>query len=426
MSELIGNARASKADVHILVANVVDRLFLQGREDLVVNTQIYNQMLASAIPGWSTAESPVALVDVHGNYDCHPDSCPDGYDGLHPTAMGEYHIAQAFASVLKATFNFQGFDFVIPAKAEPRIVNGMTDWWSDARVYPFTTASITTWIENGQTWEFQVRTVGDGTDTSDWTASTFATAELQTALGPSGIVSNPVGSDCIAISWAPVAEYDVNRYGVIAWDEDDPNAYISIQAASGTSFTCTGLASGHRYGTWVVAYVNLEGSLTGKPMAAGGLTAAGREVLVGQGGPMPPTGLSATNVDATTVTLSWSSTPNAARYALYWVSIRNGGSPVTMTLVATTTDTSYGIGFLFPGTWNYQFCIAAYNGNLETAHTNCVIPDVYPGYSPGDRRAVVPRNSTTFTNTTEAVSMIKNKKFQKLYQLLRQNTTFYP
>jgi hypothetical protein len=61
-------------------------------------------MLADAIPSWSTANSPVALVDWRGNYSCGLDSCSAGYDGLHPNALGEYQIAQALERTLHNSY----------------------------------------------------------------------------------------------------------------------------------------------------------------------------------------------------------------------------------------------------------------------------------------------------------------------------------
>lgn len=67
---LVDQARSVKPDLKFAVANVPHRTDLRGREDLPLNTDIYNAMLARWIPGWSSPESPVALVRFCENYSC--------------------------------------------------------------------------------------------------------------------------------------------------------------------------------------------------------------------------------------------------------------------------------------------------------------------------------------------------------------------
>jgi lysophospholipase L1-like esterase len=458
MGQLVENAREGKSDVKILLGNVVHRKFIEGRQDLVDNTNKYNQLLRDTYQSWFRWESPIAYVDVNSNYNCHPEGCPDGYDGLHPNSMGEYHIAQAFARSLKADFGFQGPDFVVPPNPEPRVIStptgvvtgsypeglytiwnrvptargydirsrlqGQTNWWSEGSVYPNTWASWSTWLIDGQTWEFQVRTRGDNDAVSDWSDLTTATAHLQTSPGPPNIVAVPSGGDGIQISWGAVTGYSVNRYGVIVWDMDTEGAFIETHAATGTSFSVGGLKPGHRYGTWVATYVNLKSSITGEPFAAGGLPAAGPEVIVGAGAPAPPTTLRVTNTDPTTVQLSWTASANAAGYAVYVRSVRDN---TNFNLDGKTTATTYGVGFLVPGTWNFEFCVSAYNGNLESAHTACVIPPVYPGYSKRDEvpvfgnSTVVVNNSPVYNSTYNSTTMIEDKRLPMLFKLLGQS-----
>ena len=71
VKELIDEARAAvRGNVKFAVANVPNRTSIPGREDLVMNTKIYNIMLETAIPSWSTPESPVALVRFCEEYSC--------------------------------------------------------------------------------------------------------------------------------------------------------------------------------------------------------------------------------------------------------------------------------------------------------------------------------------------------------------------
>ncbi|RYO75172.1 hypothetical protein DL764_010566 [Monosporascus ibericus] len=444
MGQLVDNARKGKPDIKILLGNVVDRTFIRGRQDLVDNTSRYNQLLRERMEGWFRYESPLVYVDVNANYNCRPHGgCPDGYDGLHPNSMGEYHIAQSFARSLKEHFGFIGPDFVVPSNPEPREIStptnvltsswpeglrtswdlvsgargydirtrlqGMSGWWTEGPVYPDSAASWTTWVVSGQTWEIQVRTRGDNDHRSDWSPITSATADVQTAPGPPNIVVVPSG-DGLQVSWGAVHGYDVNRYGVIIWDKDEEGAFIDTRGVSGTSLFIGGLMQGHRYSTWVATWVNLNGGI------AGGLPAAGRDVIGGGGAPAPPGNLRITNMDATTVELRWDASAGASGYGVYVYVVRDG-SPHGE--AEHTPGTTYGIGFLFPGTWNYRYCVSAFNGNLESSRAAvCVVPPVYPGY---EKRDVVEGDGTLATNTStvyNATTMMEDKDLPTLFNLL--------
>lgn len=461
LGQLVENAREAKSDIKLLIGNVVDRVFIEGRQDLVDNTKTYNEQLRNTLPSWFRWESPLAYIDVNSNYNCRPGGCPDGYDGLHPNAMGEYHIAQAFARSLKADFGFTGDDFVVPASAEPRVVStpngltcgatkeglykgwladpqargyeirsrlqGMSDWWSSGLVYPSTTASFTTWVLEGQTWEYQVRTKGDNDDRSDWSGSVFCTAHPQTAPGPNSttITTAPSGSG-LQVNWQPVSGYDVNRYGVIIWDRDTEGAFIETYAATCCGLSIDSLKAGHRYSIWVATYVNMQSSFTGSAEIVGGLPVGGRDIVVGGGVPSTPSGLNVVNLDPTTITLAWTNSGGATGYAIYYRSIR-AGAETAQSLVGTTTDpitTTYSVGFLFPGTWYYEFCVAAYNGNLESPRTACVVPPKYQGFRRSDMSM---GNSTALNGTVVGLntttSMADDMQLRELFHLIHHNET---
>jgi len=44
-----------------------------------------------------------------------PESCPAGYDGLHPNALGEYEIARAFSIALQPDYAPNGSALTVPA-----------------------------------------------------------------------------------------------------------------------------------------------------------------------------------------------------------------------------------------------------------------------------------------------------------------------
>ncbi|KAH7021126.1 SGNH hydrolase-type esterase domain-containing protein [Microdochium trichocladiopsis] len=111
--KFIEEARRAKPDVKFFFANIVDRAFLGGREDLVKNTKEYNQRLPGLLQSMASSRSFVKLVDVNTAYECRPEGCPDAYDGLHPNPHGEYDIALAF-SVAMVQAGFGASPLVVP------------------------------------------------------------------------------------------------------------------------------------------------------------------------------------------------------------------------------------------------------------------------------------------------------------------------
>ncbi|KAF2004167.1 SGNH hydrolase [Amniculicola lignicola CBS 123094] len=456
MGALVQAAREGKPDVKILIGNVVDREFIEGRQDLVDNTARYNQLLKTTMPNWFRWESPLTYVDVNSNYNCRPGGCPDGYDGLHPNALGEWHIAEAFARSLRNDWGFAASTFSVPAAIDGRVVNppgglsctanqegnyvfwdadsqargyeirtriqGMTDWWSSGAVYPSTTASFSSWVLEGQTWEYQVLTKGNAQDRSAWSGSVFCTAHPKTAPPPTEITSAPSG-DGIQFNWKAVAGYNVNRYSIIVWDRDTEGAFFNMVAANCCGAFVGGLVAGHRYSIWMITHVNMVSSWTGAAEIVGGIPGGAREVIVGGGVPLAVTGLKVVNTEPTTIKLSWNiATGASAGYAIYYRSIR-AGAETAQALAGTTTSTTYEIGFLWPGTWYYEFCVSAYNGNLESAKP-CVVPPVYPGFR---KRDFAGGNSTTILNGTAVanvtVSMADNMALRELFNSMYHNET---
>lgn len=70
MASFVSNARSAKADIKFAIANVPYRTQIVGRDDLPIITDNYNQMLADAIPRWSTPSSPIHLVKFRESYSC--------------------------------------------------------------------------------------------------------------------------------------------------------------------------------------------------------------------------------------------------------------------------------------------------------------------------------------------------------------------
>ncbi|WP_432843904.1 fibronectin type III domain-containing protein [Dactylosporangium sp. CA-092794] len=401
MRTLVDQARAAKPDLKFALANVPQRTRIGGRDDLIVNTDRYNAMLAAAIPSWSTGQSPVKLVDWRGNYACEVDGCPGGYDGLHPNALGEYQIAHAFELTLRNGFGIGSSVPAVPATVPTRPTpvpgnvvarsspTGVTVTWDPVfGAFGYTVRSRlvgastwnelrsganrydTTWTLDGQQWEYQIRTDNGDQLKSAWSGTFSATAHPQTAPPPVGIVTHATatGAD---VGWgAPSGPYTatIERYGVITFDKDTPGAFLSDVGIHGLSAHIDGLTPGHHYVVAVEAW----------NAAGGGFPGLGRLVTIGAGAPPTPANLRVVSTDPTTVQLTWDGSAQAAGYRI-WIRNVNNGSPSAAD--ETVVDgPSYGIAYLFPGIWNYEFCVTAVNGALESGKSNCVVPPRLPGY----------------------------------------------
>jgi len=401
---LVTNARAANSKLKFAIANVPQRTTL-GRADLPLNTDIYNALLRDAIPQWTTTESPIELVELRENYQCELNGCPAGYDGLHPNAIGEYEIAQAFSRTLVNRFQLGSSPITIPnnipARPLPIPTNfnvvtspgGILATWDAiygaygydirSRINNITDWSIGsvgsnrydgTWTVDGFTYDIQVRVSCGDQLKGDWTVIGSAVAHPQTAAGPSNVVveSTATGFD---ITWdLPPGPYtgSITEYNIIFWDRDTPCAYLSGVSFTGSPAHIDGLVSGHRY---LVAPTTWNA-------AGGGFPETVRDVTIGGGTPQAPSGLHVIATDPTSVHLTWDETPEAAGYRI-WVRNINDGSQSQAgngTVNAACADDF----FLFPGTWNYEFCISAFNGNAESPKGSCVLaPSPVSGAGPG-------------------------------------------
>lgn len=395
MKALVDGARAAKPDIKFALANVPQRTGIGGREDLPRNTDTYNRLLRDAIPSWSTSRSPVELVDWRSAYDCEVADCPAGYDGLHPNALGEYQIAQAFERTLHDSYrlgsDIDGIPSGIPSRptSVPRNVvaspspGGVTVTWdpvfgafgytlrsrlAGATSWTETRASSnrhdTTWTTDGQKWEYQVRTDNGNDLKSDWSATVSATAHPKTSPPPVGIVTRATATGVDVVWGAPTGDFtdSIDRYQILAYDTDIPGAFVTGTAVKGKSVHIDDLVPGHHY---VIAVATWNA-------AGGGMPGNGRSVTVGAGTPPAPTGLKVTSTDPTTVQLTWTGSEQAAGYRV-WTRNINNGSQSTAGEQPVGTTTSTGVAYLYPGTWNYEFCVTAINGAAESGKSNCVV-----------------------------------------------------
>ena len=393
---MVDNARAAKSDLKLVIGNVPSRSFIGGREDLPIITREYNSLLAEALPGWATSSSPVGLVHFRETYSCETTGCPAGYDGLHPNSLGEYQIASAVSQTLYSTFQLGSGPLAVPDSVPQRNlpapsnlnavslplgvaiswdkVYGATSYYLESRVkgvtdfeedpkYPTgsATTQYTTWTVDGIEWEYRVRS-SYGDTKSAWTGIASAVAHPETAPGPRNIVVQPGGTG-FDIFWdPPEGSYNIDRYELIYWDRDTPGAFIQGYGTRGRTTSVEGLNQGHRYLIWVATWTNI----------GGGLPAGANGIVVGGGTPPMPTNLQVFTTNGYTVKITWDGSPWAAGYRVYTRNINNATDYLKTDEWSKVTSTCHGITYLFPGAWNYEFCVVSFNGDLESSLHNCV------------------------------------------------------
>ncbi|KAK3180954.1 hypothetical protein K4F52_007768 [Lecanicillium sp. MT-2017a] len=398
----IKEARKASPGVKLAIANVPQRSLIGGREDLPLKTTAYNKALPELLKRHDSDLSTTRLVDLADNYDCAPAHCPAGYDGLHPNAYGEYLIAQAFSRTLHNEFGVGKSELQLPTSYPPRPlpvpsniiavsepmgvkvtwdqvyesnsydvrsrITGASEW-TESRAG--TNRHDQTFTVKGIKWEFQIRSSygepAQGGAKGPWSEIITATADRSTPPPPKDIRTSTSGNS-LTISWGAVdGGAPVDRFGVIVWDRDSPGAFIDTRGAKQSPYTFSGLNVGHRYNVWVETW--------GGP-GLGGLPSGGNPVMIGAGAPSAPTGLKAETVNPTTVRLSWHAAAGAAGYKVYTnpdETAQKVGIKPDKKGKLVDGETSWGESFLYPGTWHFDFCVSAVNGQPESTRT-CVTP----------------------------------------------------
>ncbi|KAF2111230.1 SGNH hydrolase-type esterase domain-containing protein, partial [Lophiotrema nucula] len=344
MKTLVDNARAAKPDLKFVIANVPYRTHIGGRDDLPIITDQYNALLADAIPKWSTSTSPIKLAKFRENYSCELDACPAGHDGLHPNALGEYQIAHAFTQVLHDDYGLGNGALTVPATVPTRpcpaplnfkvtsAASGIVvTWdkvygafgyqartqtnggaWSDIALWGSTPRNDNTWVVDGESLGYMVRSFcGDPDITSDWVSGS-AVAHPQTPPGPSNIVTHAT-ADGYQVSWDPVV--GATSYDLITWDQDTPGSYIGEVGIEGTSATISHLEPGHHYLVAVATWTSV----------GGGLPRIANSVRVGSSGaPPPPSDFRVLTVnEGATVHMKWTGSDAASGYNVWSRNINN-------------------------------------------------------------------------------------------------------
>jgi fibronectin type 3 domain-containing protein len=168
---------------------------------------------------------------------------------------------------------------------------------------------------------------------------------------PTNIVATVSSVNSIIVSWSSVS--NITGYRIYRSTSYSGN-YIQIGTSPENSFIDSGLSPGTTYYYKVSAYnSNVESSQSNSAQATTQLSA--------------PTGLTVTS-SANSMTIEWSSVPNAAGYRIY----RSTSSSGNYTQISTSSTNSYidNTGGLSSGT-TYYYKVSAYNNNgVESSQSN--------------------------------------------------------
>jgi lysophospholipase L1-like esterase len=301
MQEFVAEARKGNPNVHFVLGNIVERSFMDGRQDLVDNTLKFNKMLKEKCPEWSTKGSLVAYGDIAAHYSCGP-KVPDlaSYDGLHPNARGDIEIAYGFSIALHEFFKLGSAPMTLPKEDEfpkrdlspptgivasgspmgvkvtwkhvyggqysvrSRVKNSNQDWGEGNAMGP---RFDTTFTAPGVEWEYQVRTI-HGNMKGEWsTPPVSAIATRSTAPPPTQIKVWPE-KEGFKLSFKPPGpkpngkEWKINRFEVRYFDRDWPGAFICAYGARGPTeavFENMRESVGHRHQMWMATWTDPEG-----------------------------------------------------------------------------------------------------------------------------------------------------------------------
>lgn len=222
---------------------------------------------------------------------------------------------------------------------------------------------MTTWTVEGIEWNYHIQAVCSNA-VSGLSAQVSATANPTCAPAPLNVVTHSIPGG-VSISWDAVAWHDVDRYGAIYWDQSKPG-YLNDYGTTGTSATYTGIEAGDRIITAVETWANNNGVL------CAGLPSSGQGVIAGGVMPSVPTGVKVATPDGgLTAVVTWNDDANAFGWRIYVRYLLEPNHPY-LPWYEEPEVPCISMGGMFPGTWNFEYCVVAYNGNFSTGYSTCV------------------------------------------------------
>jgi hypothetical protein len=88
--------------------------------------------------------------------------------------------------------------------------------------------------------------------------------------------------------------------------------------------------------------------------------------------PSPPSRLQVFTLDGgATAQLTWNGDPNAYQYGIYTHYLLEADQPYKLWFEQPSVP-CISMGDMYPGTWHYEFCVVAFNGNFSSEMSECV------------------------------------------------------
>ena len=217
---------------------------------------------------------------------------------------------------------------------------------------PTGTSYAVTGLASGTTYAFTVRAKDAAGNTSAQSTAINVTTDTPDTTPPStptGLAANSVTQTSFTLSWAAATD----NVGVTGYDVYQDGAFVNSTTA--TSMNITGLTAGTTY-AYTVKAKDAAGNVSAASSALNVTTVAPDTTP-----PSVPTGLAASNVTQTTLTLSWNASSDNVGVTGYDV-LQDG------TVIGSTASTSYNVTGLTAST-TYAFAVKAKDaeGNVSAA-----------------------------------------------------------
>jgi hypothetical protein len=246
----------------------------------------------------------------------------------------------------------------------------------DTLIAPWTTVKVENLFPGVWHYEFCIAAFAGDQESDHSTAC--AEPKLLTGWPPAAPAKLEIyeyDATTVQLGWAVsngAAEYYIYRRPISVREADQVFTRIATLTAPSTTIKVENLFPGvWNYEFCISAY-------------AGGLesehiTACAKPKLLAGWPPAAPSNVEVYEYDAVRIQLAWPSSNGAEGYYIYTRYIPDGSAFTKGSAIPSYT--TIGIGLLFPGAWNYEFCISAYVGGQESDHsTACTTPPVFPGF----------------------------------------------
>ncbi len=225
------------------------------------------------------------------------------------------------------------------------------------------TSYLSTGLAAGTAYSFKLQSVNSSGfvsgDSNIATATTFATAMQLPA--PTGVTATAISSSRITVNWNAVP--GAVKYYVFQAQGAGAFSYVSSVVAPSTTFTSTGLAASTSY-SYVIEAVNAAD--VASPDSAPPATAT----TFAMGVALPaPTGVNATAISTSRITVTWNSVPGAVKYYVFQAQGVGPSNYVSTVIAPSVTYLATGLA----AATTYSYVIQAVNA-LDLASPSSTPP----------------------------------------------------